>query len=124
MAAFLCLHYPSSNNRKTEFGIFRNDSVLFVSAFLFNANHRNGIPTQSNGCTVARVYAMKEVTRPTSDSVERFCKRHGISLATFYRRRDRMPRAIKIGGQLRILDTDETAWIQARQAEAAQGRAA
>lgn len=63
-------------------------------------------------------------TRPTSDSVEQFCKRHGISEATFYRRRDRMPRAIKIGGQIRILDTDEMAWIEARQAEAVQGRTA
>jgi len=62
--------------------------------------------------------------RPTSDSVEQFCERHGISEATFYRRRDLMPRAIKIGGQLRILDTDESAWIEQRQAEAQQGRAA
>lgn len=60
--------------------------------------------------------------RPTSEPVDQFCKRHNISLATFYRRRDSMPRAIKIGGQLRILDVDEAAWIEQRQAEA--GRAA
>jgi predicted DNA-binding transcriptional regulator AlpA len=62
-------------------------------------------------------------TRPTSDSVERFCERHGISEATFYRRRSDMPRAIKIGGQLRIIDVDEQTWIERKQAEA-QGRAA
>ncbi|MFE8034132.1 helix-turn-helix transcriptional regulator [Thiohalocapsa marina] len=62
-------------------------------------------------------------TRPTSDSVEQFCDRHGISECTFYRRRDLMPRAIKIGGQLRILDTDEQAWIEAQQAQADQRRA-
>ncbi len=68
---------------------------------------------------------MKEnTTRPTSDSVEHFCNRHGISEATFYRRRDLMPRSIKIGGQLRILDSDEATWIEARQAEAMQGAAA
>ena len=60
--------------------------------------------------------------RPSSEPVDQFCKRHDISLATFYRRRDKMPRAIKIGGQLRILDIDEQAWIEAKQAE--QGRAA
>ena len=65
-----------------------------------------------------------KTARPTSESVEEFCKRHAISEATFYRRRDLMPRAIKIGGQLRILDTDEAAWIELRQAEAGQGRAA
>jgi predicted DNA-binding transcriptional regulator AlpA len=61
--------------------------------------------------------------RPTSDSVEQFCQRHGISEATFYRRRSDMPRAIKIGGQLRIVDTDEQQWIERKQTEA-QGRAA
>jgi predicted DNA-binding transcriptional regulator AlpA len=61
-------------------------------------------------------------TRPTSDSPEQFCQRHGISLATFYRRRPDMPRAIKIGGQLRILDADEVAWIEEKQAEAAEGK--
>ena len=62
-------------------------------------------------------------TRPTSDSVEQFCERHGISEATFYRRRADMPRAIKIGGQLRIIDADEQQWIERKQ-EQAQGRAA
>lgn len=61
-------------------------------------------------------------TRPTSSSVEDFCNRHGISEATYYRRRAEMPRTIKVGGQLRIIDADEAAWIEAKQAE--QGVAA
>ncbi len=64
------------------------------------------------------------LNRPTSDSIEHFCERHGISEATFYRRRDLMPRAIKIGGQLRILDSDEAAWIEAQQAQADARRTA
>jgi len=67
---------------------------------------------------------MKANSRPTSSSVEDFCQRHGISLATYHRRRAVMPRTIRVGGQLRILDADEAAWIERLQAEAAQGRAA
>lgn len=67
---------------------------------------------------------MTPTPRPTSDSVEHFCARHRISEATFYRRRDLMPRAIKIAGQLRILDTDEQAWIERQQAQSDARRAA
>jgi hypothetical protein len=67
--------------------------------------------------------AMKQnQARPTSSSVEDFCARHAISEATFYRRRAEMPRAIKVGGQLRIVDADEQAWIEVKQDEAAAGR--
>lgn len=65
---------------------------------------------------------MKTPSRPTSSSVADFCERHGISEPTFYRRRADMPRQIKIGGQLRILDVDEAAWIERKQEEAAKRR--
>ncbi len=61
---------------------------------------------------------MKPTSRPTSSSVADFCERHGISEATFYRRRAAMPRTIKIGGQLRIIDTDESEWVKQLQEEA------
>lgn len=65
-----------------------------------------------------------KANRPTSSSVADFCERHGISEPTFYRRRLDMPRSIKIGGQLRIVDADEQAWIERKQMEAVTGRVA
>ena len=62
--------------------------------------------------------------RPSSSSVKDFCARYGISEATFYRRRADMPRCIKIGGQLRIVDPDEQVWLERKQAAAPAGRAA
>jgi hypothetical protein len=63
--------------------------------------------------------------RPSSSAVREFCERHEISESTFYRRRADMPRAIRVGGQLRIVDTDEQAWVERKQAAAEiRGRAA
>jgi predicted DNA-binding transcriptional regulator AlpA len=63
--------------------------------------------------------------RPSSSSIKEFCDRHGIDESTFYRRRADMPRTIKVGGQWRILDADESVWIERKQAAApTTGRAA
>ena len=63
--------------------------------------------------------------RPSSSSVKDFCARYGISGATYYRRREDMPRTIKVGGQLRITDADERTWLERKQAAAdSTGRAA
>ena len=45
-------------------------------------------------------------------SISDFCKELGISVATFYRRLDQMPKAVRIGGVRRILPEDEDAWRQ------------
>lgn len=57
--------------------------------------------------------------RPTSDTIQGFCDRWNIDKSTFYRRRDRMPRVIKVGGKLRILDSDEREWIDTHREQVA-----
>lgn len=57
--------------------------------------------------------------RPSSSSIRDFCERHGISEATYYRHPQDMPRRIKIGGQFRITDEDERAWLELKRAEQA-----
>lgn len=55
--------------------------------------------------------------KPTSSSISDFCERHCISEVTFYRHRDDMPQAIKIGGQWRIPTKFEDEWLAAKEAE-------
>jgi len=43
-------------------------------------------------------------------SIKEFCADVKISVATFYRHRDKMPRVIKIGVQSRILKEDLDEW--------------
>lgn len=45
-------------------------------------------------------------------SIPKFCQDQGISVATFYRNKERMPRIVKIGHQSRILDRDEEEWAE------------
>lgn len=54
-----------------------------------------------------------------SSSVKEFCARWAIHETTYYRRRADMPRTIKVGGQLRITEADETEWLKRKQAAAA-----
>lgn len=58
-----------------------------------------------------------KTTKPTSSAIADFCERHGISEPTFYRHRDEMPKQIKIGGQWRITDKAESAWLAAKETE-------
>ena len=58
-----------------------------------------------------------KTSKPTSSSIADFCERHDISEPTFYRHRAEMPSAIKIGGQWRIPDKSETAWLTAKENE-------
>ncbi|MCU0833704.1 MAG: helix-turn-helix domain-containing protein [Chromatiaceae bacterium] len=60
-----------------------------------------------------------------SCSVKEFCARWGIHETTYYRRRADMPRTIKVGGQLRITESDEQEWLRRKQEAASPtGRAA
>lgn len=56
-----------------------------------------------------------KTSKPTSSSIADFITRHGISEPTFYRHRDDMPKAIKIGGQWRITDKAESEWLNAKE---------
>lgn len=47
----------------------------------------------------------------TSKSILEFCTNNNISISTFYRHQDSMPRTVYIGKQRRILAEDETQWI-------------
>jgi hypothetical protein len=44
-------------------------------------------------------------------SVKAFCDAYGISVASFYRNIDEMPRSILVGKQRRILWEDEYQWL-------------
>ncbi len=51
------------------------------------------------------------MTLEQAKSVQTFCKDYGISVATYYRRSDKMPRSVLIGCQRRILQKDEEEWL-------------
>ncbi len=62
--------------------------------------------------------------KPSSSSIADFCGRHNISEVTFYRHRDDMPKAIKIGGQWRIPGKAEDEWLAAKEVEFTQANKA
>lgn len=45
-------------------------------------------------------------------SIDGFCDRRGICRSTFYNHRDLMPRTIKIGQRVLILEEHEREWVE------------
>lgn len=45
-------------------------------------------------------------------SIDGFCERRGICRSTFYNHRDLMPRTIKIGHRVLILEEHEREWAE------------
>ena len=54
-----------------------------------------------------RLFTMKQ-----AESIKQFCTYAKISVATFYRNRNDMPRITKIGSQSRILPEDRDEWTR------------
>mgnify|MGYP001824930786 CR=1 FL=1 len=48
----------------------------------------------------------------TACSIANFCKRYGISKATYYRDQSSFPRTVWVGSNKRILKSDEDEWLK------------
>ena len=57
-----------------------------------------------------------------ASTIQDFCKRWGISMPTFNRRRYEMPPTVRVGGRVLILKDDEEEWVRDLKAKARKER--
>lgn len=69
--------------------------------------------------TTATVIAVDSTDDVDAFSVEEFCRRHRISIQSFYKRRNEMPATFNVGTRVLISREAAARWRQQREAEAA-----
>lgn len=69
------------------------------------------MPTKDNSSDSHAIYDTDSLSvSPYAYTIPEFCDRYNISVATYYRNRDTMPRSVSVGKHPRILIEDIHEW--------------